>query len=65
MYVDMAEKEDDKVAERWQKDADGILIFVSDHISLQCAELSEQRGHYRLVYSLLPLQHWSQCLSRI
>jgi hypothetical protein len=29
MYVKMAEEEDNKVAERWKADADGILIFVS------------------------------------
>jgi hypothetical protein len=29
MYRKMAEEEDNKMAERWQKDADGILIFVS------------------------------------
>jgi hypothetical protein len=29
----MAEEEDNKMADRWQKDADGILIFVSSHIS--------------------------------
>ncbi|KAI0246406.1 hypothetical protein BJV78DRAFT_151749 [Lactifluus subvellereus] len=28
MYRKMAEEEDDKMAERWQKDADGILIFT-------------------------------------
>jgi hypothetical protein len=33
MYVKLAEEEDNKMAERWQKDADGILIFVSFHIS--------------------------------
>jgi hypothetical protein len=30
----MAEEEDNKMADRWQKDADGILIFVSALISL-------------------------------
>jgi hypothetical protein len=34
MYVERAEKEDKDLADRWQKDADGILIFVSLHISL-------------------------------
>jgi hypothetical protein len=29
MYVKMAEKEDNKMAERWREDANGILIFVS------------------------------------
>ena len=29
----MAEEEDNKMAERWQKDADGILIFVSSELT--------------------------------
>ena len=29
MYSKISEEEDNKVADRWQKDADGILIFVS------------------------------------
>ena len=29
MYSKAAEDEDNKMAERWQKDAEGILIFVS------------------------------------
>jgi Family of unknown function (DUF6535) len=33
MYVKMSEEEDNKMADRWQKDADGILIFVGFHIS--------------------------------
>jgi hypothetical protein len=33
MYREMAEEEDEKTAKRWQKDADGILIFVSSHIT--------------------------------
>jgi hypothetical protein len=32
MYSKMAKEEDDETAERWQKDADGILIFVRPHI---------------------------------
>ncbi|KAH9959260.1 hypothetical protein BC827DRAFT_1110013, partial [Russula dissimulans] len=28
MYSKIAEEEDDKMAERWQKDADGLLIFT-------------------------------------
>ena len=31
MYSKITKEEDDRVAERWQKDADGILIFVSLH----------------------------------
>ena len=29
IYSKAAEEEDNKMVERWQKDADGILIFVS------------------------------------
>ena len=29
MYSKIAEEEDNEMAERWQKDADGLLIFVS------------------------------------
>ena len=35
MYSNIAEDEDDKMAERCQKDKDGTLIFVSSHISAQ------------------------------
>jgi hypothetical protein len=28
MYLDRAEEEDQKAAERWKGDADGILVFV-------------------------------------
>lgn len=34
MYREMAEEEDNKMAERWQSDAKGILIFVSPHLLL-------------------------------
>jgi hypothetical protein len=34
MYAKMTEGEDDKLAKRWQKDADGIVIFVSPHLCL-------------------------------
>ena len=29
MYLDRTEDEDQKMAERWKADADGILVFVS------------------------------------
>jgi hypothetical protein len=32
MYVKMAKKEDNKLAHRWQEDADGIRFFVSIQI---------------------------------
>jgi len=28
MYSNIAEEEDNKMVERWQKDAEGIIIFV-------------------------------------
>ena len=42
MYVKMAEEEDNKIADRWQKDADGILIFVSPLISCAMFFLANQ-----------------------
>jgi hypothetical protein len=33
MYIKMTEGEDEKMTKRWQKDADGILIFVSPYIN--------------------------------
>ena len=33
MYREIAEEEDDKMAERWQKDAKVIIIFVSSHLT--------------------------------
>jgi hypothetical protein len=32
IYMKMEKEEDNKMADRWQKDADGILIFVSCHL---------------------------------
>ena len=37
MYCDAAEEEDKEMVERWQKDAEGILIFVSPHIGIHAA----------------------------
>ena len=34
MYSNIVEEEDNKMTERWQKDADGILIFVSSHMRI-------------------------------
>jgi hypothetical protein len=34
MYIRMTEGEDNKMSQRWQKDADGILIFVSPYYAL-------------------------------
>jgi hypothetical protein len=35
MYSKAAEEEDNKMVERWQKDADGILIFVSPGVRIR------------------------------
>lgn len=37
IYSIMAEKDDNKRAERWQKDAQGILIFVSPRFPFRLA----------------------------
>jgi hypothetical protein len=37
IYSNTAEKEDNKMAERWQRDAQGILIFVSLHVAFRIA----------------------------
>jgi hypothetical protein len=34
MYSKAAEEEDNKLVERLQRDADGILIFVSPHVDI-------------------------------
>jgi hypothetical protein len=36
MYSKVAEQDDNTMAERWQKDADGILIYVSPQVEF-CA----------------------------
>ena len=65
MYVKMAEEEDNKMADRWQKDADGILIFVGFCYLLYCyAAAIDQHEHYRLVCFLPQSPHWLQCLSK-
>ena len=37
IYSEATKKEDDDMVERWQKDADGILIFVSHFLGLHSA----------------------------
>ena len=34
MYSKIAEEKDNRMVERWQKDADGILIFVSARVRI-------------------------------
>jgi hypothetical protein len=51
----VAEEEDNKMVERWQKDADGILIFVSPRIRIHAVLCIN--WYTRLVYSLLQSLH--------
>ena len=56
IYSKAAEEEDNKMVERWQKDADGILIFVSPRVAIPCCFVLELE-HCRPVYSLLLSLH--------
>jgi hypothetical protein len=38
MYSKLAEEDDNTMAERWQKDAEGIIIFVSYQTVIRPAE---------------------------
>jgi hypothetical protein len=42
MYREMADEEDNKLAERCQKDAEGILIFVRPYLLLSIISLHDQ-----------------------
>lgn len=35
MYSKVTQEEDNKLAERWQKALDGLLVFVSSHFTPQ------------------------------
>ena len=52
MYSKAAEEEDNRMVDRWQKDADGILIFVSPRVANPC-RFVHNLEHHRPVYSLL------------
>ena len=41
IYSKAAEEEDNKMVERWQKDADGILIFVSPRVGIHAVLCNE------------------------
>jgi hypothetical protein len=43
MYLKLTEDEDNKMAERWQKDADGILIFVSLRLNVNITQILNQK----------------------
>jgi hypothetical protein len=58
MYSKIVEKEDNAVAEQWQKDGDGIIIFVSAQVKFLCRCVRQQEV-YRQVYSLRSSLHSS------
>jgi Family of unknown function (DUF6535) len=58
MYLRTAEEEDDRMAKRWQKNADGLLIFVSLQLNLDITQTPNQ--NYSPVYFLLSLHSLSQ-----
>ena len=62
-YSELAEGEDNNMAKRCQKDADGILIFVSPHFVIQTTKRIKTE-HCRLVYSLPQSLRCSLYLSR-
>jgi len=33
MYSNIAEEEDNKIVERWQRDAEGVILFVCPSVS--------------------------------
>jgi hypothetical protein len=41
MYSNIAEKEDDKLTERYQKVADGVLIFVSPRVNVHLGYVNQ------------------------
>ena len=46
MYSKIAEEEDDKMVERWQKDAEGIIIFVRSDFCFQTSNTCLPKGHH-------------------
>jgi hypothetical protein len=42
MYMEMAEEEDEKMAESWKADAEGILVFVRHYLLVPCFTLTRQ-----------------------
>jgi hypothetical protein len=58
IYSKAAEDEDNKMVERWQKDADGILIFVSLYV---CICLSLQINWNTIDWSILCRSRCTPC----
>ena len=49
IYSDAAKQEDSDLVKLWQKDAEGIIIFVSPRVGIHASHINS----FRLVYSLL------------
>jgi hypothetical protein len=58
IYSKAAEEEDKKMVERWQKDADGILIFVSPRVDIR---LFLHINWDTIDRSILCLSRWPPC----
>ena len=61
IYSKAAEEEDNKMVERWQKDADGILFFVGPHLGIQ---LSFHMNRDTIDRSILCLSRRTPCCNR-
>ena len=57
VYYNAADIEDNKMVESWQKDADGILFFVSPRVAIHSYVIAHKLERYRPVYSPLLLLH--------
>ncbi|SRR5260221_511408 len=62
MYSKVTQEEDNKMADRFQKAADGLLVFVSPHFTAPFLHTSI--GNRRVVYSLPLSLHYLQSQSR-
>ena len=63
IYSKIAEEEDSRMGDRWQKDANGILIFVSPQAS-HPNSYAPKLERCRPVYSPLRSPHYSRCRCR-
>jgi hypothetical protein len=59
VYYNAADIEDNKMVESWQKDAEGILLFVSPRAGIHSYIIAHKLERYRPVYSPPPLLHSS------
>jgi hypothetical protein len=61
LYSKAADDEDNKMVERWQKDADGILFFVSLRTSIQ---ISLRIDYHTIDWSILRRSRCASCCDR-